>query len=452
MKLTDLSKGQDVGASCMLAELGPFRILIDSGLNPAKIGLEAVPDHAKIDDFSLDLIILTHCHLDHLGSLPVIFKKQTQAKILTSIPSMTLAPRMLKNSFNVMRRQKEEHNIPEYPLFNRMDIDAVDNALFAMPYGKTREFEKDGEFLDITFYNAGHIPGGAGCLFKYKHRKIFFTGDVMFEDQCIVSGAKFPEEKLDTLVMETTRGTTERPPETNRSTEIERLLDTINHTIDRNGTCLIPAFALGRMHEILSILNNAKKEGKLADCPVFCSGLGVDLVDYFDLIARKTGLVHFRKKVLKELKVKPFRKNVYPGEDIAEKGIYVLSSGMLVEHTPSYLAAAALIDHPHNSICYVGYCDSKTPGGKMLQTHQDDAFVFETLDYVGKLRATVEKFDLSGHADRDELLNYALLTDPRVVVLTHGEPDAREWFEESLAMESSGTKVINPEPGKNYLV
>lgn len=451
MKFVDLSKAQDVGASCLLIEIGPFQILIDSGLHPKKIGNDAVPDFSPIRDHSLDFIILTHCHLDHLGSLPVIFKKQSQASILTSIPSMTLAPRMLRNSYQVMLRQSEDMHIPEYPLYNRSDINSVEKALVPMAYGATRHFEKEGHTLEVTFYSSGHIPGAAGCLLKYKSRTIFFTGDVLFEEQCTLPGANFPEGPFDTIVLETTRGATPRLPENTRTTEIKRLVDTINHTLDRNGSCLIPVFALGRMQEILGVFHQARSEGKLNNCPIFCSGLGMDLVNYFDTIAKKTGLIHFRKRMVNQLRVKPLKQNIYPGEDIVEKGIYLLSSGMLIENTPSYVAASALIEHHRNSICFVGYCDPDSPGGKLLATRHEEPFVFETLDYVGHVRARVDRFDLTGHAERDELLDFAIDANPRAIILSHGDPIARKWFEESLSEKLPQSKVINPIPGQECL-
>lgn len=452
MKVTDLSKAQDVGASSMLLEIGPFRILVDSGLDPKKIGMGAIPNFSLIKAHSLDFILLTHCHLDHLGALPLVFRKQKQAKILTSIPSMTLAPRMLRNSYQVMLRQKEEDNIAEYPLYTRMDINDVERALVAMAYGEARTFEKLSDKLEITFYSSGHIPGAAGCLLEYKHRKIFLTGDVLFEEQCTLDGAQFPEGPIDTLIMETTRGDTPRSSESTRSTEVDRLIEVINHTLDRNGSCLIPVFALGRMQEIMAVLHKAKLAGKLKESPIFCSGLGMDLVDYFENIAKKTGMIHFRKRMVRQLKIRALKREIYPGEDLQEKGIYILSSGMLIEHTPSYLVASALLNHHHNSICFVGYCDPETPGGVMQNTPQEEEFVFRSLNYVCKVRATVEKFDLTGHAERDELLNFAINVKARAIVLTHGEPRAREWFIKKLEESVQTVNVINPEPQVEYLV
>lgn len=122
MNLTDLSKEQDVGASSMYAEIGPFKILIDAGFHPKYAGHDAVPDFDIIDNYSLDFIVLTHCHLDHLGALPIAYKKQTQADILTSVPSMTLAPRLLRNSYQVMLRQRDEQGILECPQIGRAHV------------------------------------------------------------------------------------------------------------------------------------------------------------------------------------------------------------------------------------------------------------------------------------------------------------------------------------------
>lgn len=450
MKLVDLSQEQDVGASCMFLEIGPFRLLIDSGLHPKKIGYGALPNFSLLKPNSLDFIILTHCHLDHLGSLPIVFKNQIQAKILTSIPSMTLAPRMLRNSYQVMLRQKEEENILEYPLYTKMDIEKIEKALVAMPYEIKRTFDKEGHQLQITFYTSGHLPGAAGCLLEYKHRKIFITGDVLFEEQSTLSGARFPDLTFDAIIMETTRGATSRISENTRNIEIDRLIKRINHTLDCNGSCLIPVFALGRMQEIFGIFHAARLSGQLKQCPIFCSGLGMDLVDYFENIAKKTGLIHFRKKMVTELNIQPFKQDIFPGEDLKTKGIYLLSSGMMVEHTPSYTLASALMEHPHNSICFVGYCDPDTPGGILQNTKQEEEFVFKSLNYVAKVRARIEKFDLTGHAQREELLKFAIEAQPRAIVLTHGEPLARKWFEDTLATSLPTANIVNPIPGLEY--
>src|ERR1043165_4966771 len=151
-----------------------------------------------------------------------------------------------------------------------------------------------------------------------------------------MSVSKFPAGHFDTLITETTRGATERPAGKERVNEIARLITSINDTIQRGGSILIPVFALGRMQEILAVMHDARKFGRMVECPIFASGLGVDLADYFDEIARKTKHVQFSRSILKELKVKPTPRKIAAGQDAQENGIYLVSSGMMVENTPSY--------------------------------------------------------------------------------------------------------------------
>lgn len=452
MKLTDLNPDGGIGANSLYIELGPFKFLIDAGINPKYVGKEATPDFSSVEDGSLDFIILTHCHLDHLGALPLISRRQPQAPIISSLPTQMLACRMLKNSVNVMRRQREEKGIKDYPLYGLAEVHELEERFVPIRYGKPRIFEAHGENLELTLFRAGHIPGAVGARIVYKHRVIFFTGDVLFTKQRILDGADFPNEPIDTLVMETTRGLTPRSPEKTRASEVQRLFATINHTIERGGSVMIPIFALGRMQEILALIHDARKNKELLECPIYCAGLGLDLADYFDQISKKTNLVHFKKSILKSLKLKQIPRDLKPGKDPGNKGIYIVSSGMMVENTPSYHLAASLLDHHHNAICFVGYCDPETPGGELLERKLGDSFLFKTLEYVSTVQAHIEKFDLSGHADREELLEYALSVEPRAIVLSHGDPEARNWFHDELIDALPKVKVIDPTPLETHTI
>lgn len=452
MKLKDLNPVGQIGAHSQLVEIGSFRLLIDAGLNPELTGMEAIPNFSSIKPGSLDFIILSHCHLDHLGSLPVIARNQRQAKILLSLPSMALATRMLKNSFNVMQHQKEELNIEEYPLYTRKQINGLQKQFLPMTYEQPRRFKRGDDELEITFFRAGHVAGAAGFLLRHKDETVFFTGDVLFTPQKTLPGARFPVNKIDTLVMETTRGTHSRPGDQERIDEVSRLLQSTKQVLEDGGSVLIPTFALGRMQEILAIVHEAQNKKVLPKCQIFCSGLGLDLVNYFDEIARTTGLVHFRRKILKDLQVQELAKTFKPGKDVSQKGLYILSSGMLVERTPAYMVAASLVNHPKNAIFFVGYCAVDTPGGMLLGAKKEDQFVFEALEHETTVRAHVERFDLSGHADREELLDYALAVDPSTIILTHGSNDARAWFLKALKEARPNTTVIDPEPLKEYTI
>jgi Cft2 family RNA processing exonuclease len=452
MHLIDLNRDGGIGANSLFLRIGDVRILVDCGLNPKLTGRRAAPDFAPLREHGLDLIIITHCHLDHIGSVPVVMKEFPNVPVLLSTASRMLIERMLHNSANVMLRQKEEENIPDYPLFTHGDIDGISSRFTPLAFGQAKRFRTTHDEIEIILHPAGHVAGAAGVELHHKHRAIFITGDVLFEDQRTLPGAKFPAGHFDTVIMETTRGSTERTPNTGRASEFGRLITRINDTIQRGGSFLIPVFALGRMQEILSVLHDARKFGHLVKCPVFGSGLGVDLADYFDEIAKKTKGLNFTRSILKDLNLQPAPRKLVPGAEPPQKGLYVLSSGMLVEKTPSYTLASGLLGHARNSIGFVGYCDPDTPGGALLASKPGDTFVFEAIHQKTKVKAHVERFELSGHADRDELLQYAIQTGARSIVLTHGDPPARAWFAQQLAEKLPASKVLDPVPLKEYLV
>jgi Cft2 family RNA processing exonuclease len=452
MKLTDLNREGGIGANSLFVQLGELNLLVDSGLHPKKIGRAAVPDLTPLRNRTLDLILVTHCHLDHIGTLPLVMREHPATPVLMSASSRLIIERMLHNSASVMIRQRETDNIPDYPLFTHEEIDRCAKRFTGLPFGHAKHFRGAHDDLEIIFHGAGHVAGAMGIELRHKHRQIFFTGDVLFTSQRTTPGAKFPSGHFDTLVMETTRGTTERPAGKERVNEVARLITAINDTIQRGGSFLAPVFALGRMQEIMSILHDARKFGRLVECPIFASGLGVDLADYFDEIARKTKHIQFNRSILKDLHVQPLPRKLTPGEDPQRKALYLISSGMMVENTPSYIMASGLVGHARNTIGFVGYCDPDTPGGQLLAAKPGDDFLFEKAHVKARIKARIDRFELSGHADREELLEFAVQTKARSIVLTHGDPPARAWFAAQLAEAMPEANVLDPVPLKTYQV
>ena len=447
MRITDLNSGRELGANGMLAEFGGVRVVIDSGLHPKLSGREALPQFDKIQG-GVDGVILTHCHLDHLGSLPLLIRQHPGARVYASAATTLFVRRLLNNSIQVMKRQREETGITDYPLYVETDVERVENALAAVPIANPRIIGRGGEEIAVTFHLAGHVAGAVGCLIEHRRQRHFFTGDVHFQAQRTVAGANFPRQPVDTLVMECTRGATTTVPAMSRSTEEKRLLKKINEVADRGGSVLLPAFAFGRMQEILLFLQESADSGNLADVPIFCSGLGMDLCDYLDAASKKTKQVKFSRQVLRDLNVLPLsRRYTQPGKNMPEAGIYLLSSGMLVEKTPAWRVAANILDHEENAVLFVGYCDPETPGGELIGMAQGGEFKFKSLDHISTLRAQVERFHLSGHADREELIDFAKDLAPKDIILTHGDPPARAWMKETLAKVLPATRVHDPEPG-----
>lgn len=448
MQLTDLNPTHDIGANCLLVELGPFRFMFDCGMHPKKAGLTSLPALSKIPDNSLDFILVTHSHLDHIGGLTVAARHQWDCPIFVTPPTQALLPRLLRNSVGVMLRQREELNLPELPLFTYNEVERLEDRLRPISFGRPYIFEKKGDRLEITFFPAGHVAGAAGVRVVHKNERVFFTGDVLFADLITLMGARFPQEQFDTVVTETTRGARARPAGQTRESEGARFIESIAKTLSGGGSVLLPVFALGRLQEVLAMMLQARKEKKLPQSLIFATGLGLDLVDYYDTLSQQNPSIRFRRKILQELNVQPLRQQLKPGREPGQRGLYILSSGMMVENTPSYALAAGLLAKPTNAILFAGYCDPETPGGKLLATKPGDKFTFDKLQYACTVEAHIERFDLSAHAEREELLAYAKSCKPKNIVLTHGDPPARNWFAAELAKVPNGPRVIDPVPGE----
>ena len=448
MKFTDLGTGEGIGANCHLLEIGPFRIVVDAGLNPREVGTPSLPRLDKIGR-EPDAVILTHCHLDHLGAIPLLSRAFPDAPILMSLPSSMLAARMLHNSVSVMQRQREELGLAEMPLYSHGEVDRLFEKVVPLKYALPRFLDKGNESLEITLHQAGHIAGAASVELKWGNERILHTGDILFDAQRHLGGAKPPAGPFSVLITETTRGRSSRPDGASRDGETMRFLECVEKTIARGGSVLIPVFALGRAQEMLCILHESRS--LLPRVPIYSAGLGLDLAEKFDEITRKTGLIRFRSAVLKDLRVQTLERDLRPGHS-PRQGIYLLSSGMMTESTPSYLAAATLLHDPKCTVCLVGYCDPDTPGGVLMHTEKGAPFLFEKLDYSTPLEASVERFDLSGHADREELLSYAEKSAPAKVLLVHGEPEARAWFRERLTNSLPAAEVVVPDPLAEYVL
>ena len=162
--IQDLNFEKDIGANGLSLTFGPFHFVIDSGMDPKRLGNDALPNFDLLPTGSVDFIVLTHCHLDHLGGVPILAKKQPQAQILVSYANSLLAPLMLENSYSVMCRQKEEKSIPEYPLFTKDDIAALTKRFFVLKDRQTYSLEKEGHTAQLTIFAAGHVLGASSIL------------------------------------------------------------------------------------------------------------------------------------------------------------------------------------------------------------------------------------------------------------------------------------------------
>jgi Cft2 family RNA processing exonuclease len=453
MRITNLNPDTAIGASAWLVEIDKHRLLLDAGTHPKREGRAALPRYALIAREEIDAIAISHCHHDHVGSLPIALRHFPRAHVLLTELSYFLVERVLHNSVNVMTRQRDELGIKEYPLYSHDEVDEIAPRLQGLKYNREVEwaaFHKTRAGCGsptLEFFDAGHALGSAGLMVRGERASLFYTGDVCFHDQTLLRAARFDDIQADVLIMETTRGGRAAPRGFNRQAEIHRLADAIKRVLARKGSVLIPAFALGRTQEILAMLALEMRAGKLRRQPIYIGGLGRVFTEIYDLEANRAHRQHPNLRLTEALNLQVLDGGQLEKMRLSPGRLFVLTAGMMSEHTAAHDLAIRLVGNPQHAVFFVGYADPDTPGGRLKAARPGETFRFsvEAGDLVR--RCEVQDFDLTAHAQRQDLLDFVGQVDPRVVVLGHGEDSARQWFEEQIRRKHPRIKVIQLAPG-----
>jgi Cft2 family RNA processing exonuclease len=439
-----MTRRRDIGANSYLLESGRNRIVIDSGMDPKSAGLEALPDFGALESHSAQAILVSHAHHDHIGSLPVLQRRQRGANVIMTEATGEVGSAMLHNSVNVMTSQRDELDIKEYPMFTHRELDEI------RPSWMYREFEHPfvipGTQINASFHDAGHIIGSAGILLREGSNSLFYTGDVCFENQTIARAASFPQKDVDVLVLETTRGTHERPADYTRKAEKERLAKLIQETFEANGSVLIPVFALGKTQELLLMMHELSREGLMPSMPVFLGGLGTKITVLYDHYTDRVPRNYPGFRLLEDIDILVAPQGRRRREiTYQSRAIYLLSSGMMSEGTTSNSFAFRFIENPKNAVAFVGYTDVETPGYRLRTAKPGEQVVLNRELPPSTLHARVESFDFSAHATREQLAEYAERLKPKKLVLVHGEIPSQTWFENRFRETIPETEIILPE-------
>jgi Cft2 family RNA processing exonuclease len=454
VKIINLNPDTDIGASAWFVELEGHRILMDAGIHPKREGRSSLPMLDLVRKEELDAVALSHCHHDHVGALPVALRYFPKAHVLMSELSYFLIERVLHNSVNVMTRQRDELGIREYPLYSHDEVDEIAPLFQGFKYNREVEwaaFHKTrAGFASPTleFYDAGHALGSAGIMIRGQKATLFYTGDVSFRDQTILKGARFEDVKADVLIMETTRGNRVVPPGFTREAEVGRLTQAIERVLKRKGCILIPTFALGRTQEILAHLALLTRAGRLKHQPIYIGGLGRVFTEIYDLESHRTHRQHSSLQLREALNLVVLEKDQAERMKLSGGRIFVITAGMMSENTAAHDLALRMIGDERQAIFFVGYADPDTPGGRLKASKPGETFLFSPSAGEVTRRCELDDFDLTAHANRDELLNFVGQVSPRTVLLGHGDGDSREWFEQAIRARYPKIKVIQPAPGK----
>jgi Cft2 family RNA processing exonuclease len=355
-----------------------------------------------------------------------------------------------------MTRQREEIGrgvAGFYPLFTHREADRASQRWRWCPSRQRisvmgeRAPQRDKDALTFEFFDAGHVLGSSGIVLRAEGQAVFYTGDVNFDDQTIMEAAIFPEEKIDVLIMECTRGDHAKPTEWTRAGEERRLAETIATAFERRSCVLIPVFALGKTQEILGMLYKFRRERLLPEFPIYIGGLSSKMTDIYDRRALMTRRQLPRLQLMKD--AAPFILNEETVRDapLRPRHVYLLSSGMMIPKTLSNVLARRLIENPQHSIFFVGYANPESPAGLLRQERVNGEVALDPDKPAQRVRCNIQQFQFSAHATRETLIEYAKRLSPRKIVLVHGDPSAVEWMRATLRTEVRGSEVLVPEPG-----
>ena len=448
MKFTNLTRQTEIGANSYYLESASERFVLDSGMHPTEEGESALPLFDSLGGRELDAIIISHAHQDHMGTLPVLMRRQPNARVFMTEATAAIGDALLHNSVNVMRRQEPGMLLFTHKEANRA-ADLWRSCRFRQPMNLAGDRLKNpnGARVSFEFFDAGHVLGSAGVLLHAEGRAIFYSGDVNFDGQTIAQPAVFPEANIDVLIIETTRGDNPTPPQFTRAAEEQRFAEAIIRAFERGGCILVPVFALGKTQEVLAMIHRFRREKMLNNFPVYIGGLSTKMTEIYDRFSLTSRRNFPRLQLLEALE--PFTLNA---ETIVEAParpgrIYALSSGMMTPKTLSNIFARRVLEDPKHSIFIVGYADPESPAGILREALPGDQITLDPDLPRQTLRCQIEKFQFSAHATRESIVSYVKKLAPKKVVLVHGDPPAVEWVRSQVVTELPGTEVIVPPPG-----
>ena len=455
MKFINLTRRTEIGANSYYLEIGRHRLLLDCGMHPKNTGEDALPNLKAIADQRIDAILISHAHQDHIGTLPVAMRRFPSARVFMTEATADVGGVLLHNSVNVMTRQREEIGERSYPLFTHREIDRASEHWRWCPMHQRisiageRAPQREKSALTFEFFDAGHVLGSTGILLRAEGQTVFYTGDTNFDDQTIMEAAKFPEEKIDVLIMECTRGDHAKPTGWTRGGEERRLAEALEDAFAYEACVLIPVFALGKTQEILAMLYKFRRESRKAsgEFPIYIGGLSSKFTDIYDRRARMTRRQLPRLQLMRD--VAPFILNDETVRDAPLRAgrVYVLSSGMMIPKTLSNVFARRLIEQPQHSVFFVGYANPESPAGLLRDAGVGGEVALDPDKPPQRIRCNIEQFQFSAHATRETLIEYAKKLSPRKIVLVHGGPSAVEWMRATLSAELPDSEVIMPPPG-----
>ena len=446
MELTVWGAAEQVTGSMHLLEFNDYKVLIDCGLDYEKETYQEENQNFPFDPSTVDLVILTHAHIDHTGNLPTLVRLGFQGQVLCTPATADLTELLLTDAVNIfISKQKKagrgkghrQHSSGPAPLYLQKHVNDTMERFVTIGFHKTFQFH---EHASLTFIPIGHLLGAAAVVLEINdngtNKKIAFSGDVGRKNYpVLVDPEALPE--VDYLVIESTYGGKFHTKE--ESLE-QKLIETINEAcIKYPGRLIIPAFSIGRTQALVFSLNKIFSKGLLPRVQIFVDSPMANFAT--DIYRKHHHLVNDEAKTFYNNQGDEFdfealsyvtdKKESVTISNYHEPCIIISSAGML--------EGGRIQDHLfHNiqnyycTILFIGYCAPGTLGNRLLRG--DPIVRLRGRDLM--VYATIKQTDLlSGHGDQQDLLATVCTQKSeklKHIFLVHGERKSMEQLNNAL--------------------
>ena len=461
MEFVALGDTEEIGASCLFLKINETGIVLDAGADPEEEGEASLPDFdilKKKSGYYVDHAVITHAHHDHMGSLPILIREFPHVVVHMTPVTRQFVEFLLPASARLQRKKLREGSSYAEPLFNEEEVEMQSHLYLTHELQESFTISGMHDSAEIRgkLFNAGHVLGAAGIEITFeedgKPRRLFYTSDTSIRPQHIIPGGEYPEGPVDVLLLESTLGADPDAELTTRKLEEERLLKSMQRVLDRNGTILIPVFALGRAQEILAVIDRFKSKNQIdPDIPVYTAGGMRAVADLYDKSRHTTPRIDPEFQVFGVSQKRLPRSNKATREALSQPSIHVVSSGMMFERTISNRLAQELVEDEKNGIFLVGYAKDDSPARLILEAAQDgkgNEVVLDRMTGPQPINCDVERFRFSGHSHRRELLQIVERLKPAKIILVHGETEARTWMADNIRYYYPEAEIFLPQHGE----
>ncbi|KAK9939792.1 hypothetical protein M0R45_016478 [Rubus argutus] len=430
--VTPLGAGNEVGRSCVYMSYKGKNVLFDCGIHPAYSGMAALPYFDEIDPSTIDVLLITHFHLDHAASLPYFLEKTTfKGRVFMTYATKAIYKLLLTDYVKVSKVSVEDM------LFDEQDINASMDKIEVIDFHQTVEVEG----IRFWCYTAGHVLGAAMFMVDIAGVRILYTGDYSREEDRHLRAAEIPQFSPDICIIESTYGVQHHQP---RNIREKRFTEAIHTALSRGGRVLIPAYALGRAQELLLILDEYwSNHPELRNIPIFyASPLAKKCLSVYETYTlsmndriRNAKSNPFIFKYISPLKSIENFKDVGPSVVMASPG--GLQSGLSRQLFDMWCS------DKKNACVIPGFVVEGTHA-KTIITEPKEVTLMNGL--AAPLNMSVHYISFSAHADTVQTSAFLEELRPPNIILVHGEAHEMGRLKEKLMTQfrDSNTKILTP--------